>query len=108
MRNTLHNMLYNKATPQPDGCITWDLFLNKDGYGTVTYKGKTRYVHRLIWSLFHNQPIPERSCVCHTCDCRSCVNPDHLVLGTHSENIRGNPDKGLKPRGQWHYKAKGL
>jgi len=60
------------------------------GYGRVS----SVYAHRFIWELF-NGPIPDGMCVCHHCDNPPCVNPSHLFLGSHIDNMR---DKDTKDR----------
>jgi hypothetical protein len=78
-------------------CWLWTDTLHKTGYGyfTITKRPKTTsYVaHRFSWTLFKG-PIPEGLHVLHTCDVRHCVNPDHLFLGTASENMKDMVKKG--------------
>ena len=69
------------------------------GYGGIGYKGKYQAAHRVSWEI-HNGPMPDGDsssgmCVLHKCDVPSCVNPDHLFLGTQVENVR---DRDVKRR----------
>lgn len=53
----------------------------------------TIYAHRFAWELAYG-PIPHGMFVCHSCDVPGCVNPGHLFLGTHSDNMRDASAKG--------------
>lgn len=84
------------SNPDPDSdCILWAAALNNDGYGSVYWEGKCRKAHRMAWQAVHG-PIPEGMCVCHRCDRPSCVNPDHLFLGTHRDNMHDMLKKGRR------------
>lgn len=58
--------------------------------------------HRYAYALFRG-PIPKGLLVCHTCDIRLCVNPDHLYLGTAHDNATDAVQRGQAPRGDRHY-----
>ena len=67
------------------------------GYVSVSWtEGGVRrhgYAHRQAW-VQNFGPIPKGMYVCHTCDVRNCINPEHLFLGTQSDNIRDMATKG--------------
>ncbi len=63
------------------------------GYGRLWHRGKTIRAHRASWVIHHGD-IPHGMFVCHRCDNPKCVNPDHLFLGTHRDNIDDKVRKG--------------
>ena len=75
---------YSKPEPLT-GCHIWHGAGHAHGYGCLRYQGRHQQAHRLAWSL-KNGPIPKGMILCHRCNVRRCVNPDHLALGTRADN----------------------
>ena len=85
-----------------DACWNWTAGCFVDGYGQIKVKGKPTKAHRLSWEI-HNGPIPAGKLICHSCDNNRCVNPKHLFLGTHKDNMDDMRNKGRDNyvRSQW-------
>lgn len=74
-------------------CILWDGRLGAGGYGVLWRNGKDIKAHRMIWEECFGG-IPPGMCICHKCDTPSCINPEHLFMGTRTDNRRDASKKG--------------
>ena len=81
------------AVIQVSDCILDPRKPKRDGYVTISRKGRRVLAHRAAWEDAHG-PIPEGMYVCHKCDVRNCVNVDHLFLGTPKDNMVDMVEKG--------------
>ncbi len=87
--------LQSLSEPVPEcGCWLWLLAPSRTGYGKICRGKKHLSAHRAAWMVANDSAIPPGLCVLHKCDTPLCVNPDHLFLGTHAENMRDMGDKG--------------
>jgi hypothetical protein len=101
---SVEERFYDFALPEPNsGCWIWTGALYGSGYGCFL----RQQAHRVAWEL-HNGSIPDGLLVCHRCDFRPCVNPEHLFIGTQSDNLNDMHAKGRNntPRGSKHFKAR--
>jgi hypothetical protein len=74
-------------------CWEWIGTIGNHGYGEITINYNFYLAHRLSWKL-HFSEIPKGLYVCHKCDNKTCVNPNHLFLGTDRDNMLDKCRKG--------------
>lgn len=77
------------------GCWLWTGVIHSIwGYAYTAYRGYPKPVHRQMYKVTHGVELARDQYVCHTCDVRHCVNPDHLWLGSNSDNQKDSSQKG--------------
>jgi len=102
---TLEERFWLKVT-KTDACWLWTAAQDGKGYGVFNIgHHRTSRAHRVSWVLRHG-PIADEACVLHTCDVPTCVNPDHLFLGTRADNMADCHRKGRVQQGARHYMTK--
>lgn len=74
------------------GCWEWTAAKDLHGYGRFQHNGKNRKAPRICWELMYG---PTEKQILHRCDNPACVNPNHLFVGNHADNMR---DRSLKER----------
>lgn len=94
MNAELAARLEAKSIPEPNsGCLLWTAHVDYRGYGRLMVDGKGRFAHRLSYECAKG-PIPPGLFVCHHCDVPSCINPNHLFVGTQFDNMADMVAKG--------------
>lgn len=100
-RTTYAQQLQERTQPEPNtGCLLWlGAVKPTGGHGVIYAEHSEKFAHRAAWELA-NGPIPSELCICHKCDTPSCVNVDHMFMGTQTDNVRDMEKKGRRARGE--------
>ena len=95
---------WKKVSPEPNtGCWLWAGAMHTNGYGGGSYKGRAMKAHQMAL-MFSGVEIPKGSHVCHRCDNKFCVNPEHLYVGDRFTNAKDAVARGRYSRGEAHAK----
>lgn len=97
-KKLLREQLENKVTKNESGCWLWIGTTHKNGYGSKKLFGRTVPAHRASYFAYNGE-IPAGMEVMHTCDVRVCINPAHLSIGSHIENMRDAKTRGRSRNG---------
>lgn len=86
-------------------CWPWKRAIDREGYGRFTFEKKRKFAHRIAYLLAYGE-IPRGLKVLHRCDNPICVNPAHLFLGSHQDNMSDRNGKGRTAKGERNGRAK--
>lgn len=91
-----------------ENCIEWQHACTRAGYGVKRIKDKSLYAHRIAYCEDRGIDIAEIAgqSVMHLCDNPKCINPKHLKLGSHADNMADMGLKGRSKRGEDHHNSK--
>ena len=93
----LEKRFWNKVN-KTTSCWLWTGTRSAQGYGFIRVAGKNLYAHRVSFEIQNRRKLGRENVVRHTCDVPSCVNPDHLRVGTQLENVADMWAKGRATR----------
>lgn len=86
-RKSIEERFFEKVIINKGECWGWKGGLAHFGYGLMKVRGKNDRAHRISWRI-HKGEIPKGKLVLHKCDNPICSNPEHLYLGTQSDNVK--------------------
>lgn len=98
MRGAKDRIIEKIKIDEKTGCWNWIACTQSNGYGRFSLSGKSMGSHRASFKIFKGD-IPCGMDICHTCDNRKCINPDHLFLGTRKDNMQDAVSKNRQAQG---------
>lgn len=110
---TIAKRFWSKVERDQGGCWVWTGWKRQSPtrnklkplfYGVFGSRPNRMLAHRLAYELATG-PIPDGLVIRHTCDNGLCVNPAHLIPGTHAQNMADASERGRLPHGEAHWKA---
>lgn len=98
---------WSKTSKLENGCIVWNAARYSSGYGVIRLEKRNHATHRVSYFLKFG-PFMKDSEICHHCDNPPCCNPNHLFIGTHTDNMRDMFSKNRREsaKGEKHGSAK--
>jgi hypothetical protein len=103
-KETLVDVILSYLTKETECCILYPV-INKNGYGDIQYTntdGKKRHclAHRLSYEYANGNVLTSDQIILHSCDVPNCINPKHLRVGTHQDNVLDKVAKNRQAKGK--------
>lgn len=98
MNKTTEERFLSHVKKLENGCWKWIASHFHNGYGAFKFNRKIEKAHRFSYEYYIGK-IPEKMLACHSCDNTWCVNPNHIFIGTQTDNMQDCKKKGRNTKG---------